>query len=126
MAGRLIGAQKWVSMENEKYLIIVKVKRGAIMGFKKGVTGFLKRLFGVKEAESRFKDPRRGYDNYVMQTGPIAEERRLEIEQEKKVRKFLKKTRVIVVAVPVTVSSQDHSGVYASAACAVACDAGTC
>ena len=113
-------------MENEKYLIIVKVKRGAILGFKKGVTGFLKRLFGVKEAESRFKDPRRGYDNYVMQTGPIAEERRLEIEQEKKVRKLLKKTRVIVVAVPVTVSSHDHSGVYASAACAVPGDAGTC
>ena len=93
---------------------------------KKGVVGFLKRRFGAKEAQSHFKDPRRGYDNYVMQTGPIAEERALEIEQKEKVRKLLEKTQVVVVLVPVTVSSQDHSGVYAAAACAVACGAGSC
>lgn len=93
---------------------------------KKSGTGFLKRLFGAKEAQSRFKDLRRGYDNYVMQTGPIAAERALEIEKEEKVRKLLENTQVVVVLVPVTVSSQDHSGLYAAAACAVACDAGSC
>ena len=96
------------------------------MGFKKGVTGFWKRLFGAKEAQSRFKDPRRGYDNYVMQTGPIAEERAMEIEQKEKARKLLEKTQVVLVLVPVSVSSQDHSTVYAAGACAVACDAGSC
>ena len=92
----------------------------------KGVIGFWKRLFRAKEAQSRFKDPRRGYDNYVMKTGPIAAERTIEIEQEKEVRKFLEKTQVVVVLVPVSVSSQDHSGLYAAAACAVACGAGSC
>ena len=93
---------------------------------KKGVISFWKRLFGVKETQSRFKDPRRGYDNYVMQTGPIAAERALDIEQKEKARKLLEKTRVVVVLVPVTVSSQDHSGLYAAAACAVACNTGSC
>ena len=93
---------------------------------KKGGTFFLKRLFGAKQAQSRFKDPRRGYDNYVMQTGPIAAERTLEIEQNEKVRKLLENTRVVVVLVAVTVSSQDHSGLYAAAACAIACNAGSC
>ena len=113
-------------MENKEDLILVKVKWSAIMISKKGVVGFLKRRFGAKEAQSHFKDPRRGYDNYVMQTGPIAAERALEIEQKEKVRKLLEKTQVVVGLVPVTVSSQDHSGVYAAAACAVACGAGSC
>ena len=113
-------------MKNKVDLILVKVKWSAIMISKKGVTGFLKRLFGVRQAQSRFKDPRRGYDNYVMQTGPIAAERALEIEQKEKVRKLLEKTQVVVVLVPVSVSSQDHSGLYAAAACAVACSAGSC
>ena len=112
-------------MENKGDLILVKVKWSAIMISEKGVTGFLKRLFGARQAQSRFKDPRRGYDNYVMQTGPIAEERAMEIEQKEKVRKLLEKTQVVVL-VPVSVSSQDHSGLYAAAACAVACGAGSC
>lgn len=93
---------------------------------KKSGTFFLKRLFGAKEAQSRFKDPRRGYDNYVMQTGPIAAERALEIEQEKKVRKLLKKARVVVVPVPIALSSKDHFTTNAGAVCVTDCDAGSC
>ena len=93
---------------------------------KKSGTVFLKRLFGAKEAQSRFKDPRRGYDNYVMQTGPIAAERALEIEQEKKVRKLLKKARVVVVPVPIALSSKDHFTTNAGAVCVTDCDAGSC
>ncbi|HIT95465.1 MAG TPA: hypothetical protein IAC45_00070 [Candidatus Aphodousia faecavium] len=113
-------------MENKEDLILVKVKWGVIMISKKGVIDFFKRRFGARQAQSHFKDPRRGYDNYVMQTGPIAAERAMEIEQKEKVQKLLDKTQVVLVLVPVNVSSQNHSTVYAAGACAVACDAGSC